>query len=81
MKTELQTVANLTRRLALLSHERELAVSRAVAGQATWAEIAEALGVSVQAAHKRYRFIRHSDKTGEVWHEQPLVQSRRGTTK
>ena len=55
-----------------LSAERELAISRALAAGATWAEIAQWLGTSPQAAHRRYRWLRHSDKTGAVWHERPL---------
>ena len=42
-------------------------------GGATWAEIGEALGVSAQAAHKRYRWLRHSPLTGECWYEPPLA--------
>jgi hypothetical protein len=44
-----------------------------MAAGATWAEIGEALGVSAQAAHKRYRWLRHSPMTGECWYEPPLV--------
>ena len=52
--------------------QRELAISRALAAGATWAEIAQSLGCSPQAAHRRYRWLRHSEKTGAVWHERPL---------
>lgn len=68
----LRRVAALTARLDDLGAERDLAVSRALAGGATWSEIGEALGVSPQAAHKRYRWVRHSERTGAVWHERPL---------
>ena len=68
----LTRVRGLTARLAELSAERDLAVARAVASGASWTELGEALGVSPQAAHKRYRWIRHSDVTGAVWHERPL---------
>ena len=30
------------------------------------------LGVSAQAAHRRFRWVRHSPVTGEVWREPPL---------
>ena len=47
-------------------------VKRARAAGNTWAEIGRALGVTAQAAHKRYRWLRHSPATGETWHEPPL---------
>ncbi len=72
MTSPLRRVEALTARLADLNAERDLAVSRALAAGATWTEIAAALGCSPQAAHKRYRWVRHSEHTGEVWHERPL---------
>jgi DNA-binding NarL/FixJ family response regulator len=68
----LRRIETLTAQLSALSAERELAISRALAAGATWAEIAQSLGTSPQAAHRRYRWLRHSDKTGAVWHERPL---------
>jgi len=69
----LRRIDTLTAQLSALSAERELAISRALAAGATWAEIAQSLGTSAQAAaHRRYRWLRHSDKTGAVWHERPL---------
>jgi len=68
----LRRVEALTDRLHALTKERDLAVSRALAAGATWAEIARALGCTPQAAHKRYRWVRHSERTGAVWHEPPL---------
>jgi hypothetical protein len=53
--------------------ERELAISRAQSSGATRAEIAQSLGCSPQAAHRRYRWLRHSEETGVVWHEHPLA--------
>jgi len=72
MTTALRRIETLTRRLEALNSERDLAVSTALAGGATWAEIAASLGTSPQAAHKRYRFICHSDDTSAVWYEHPL---------
>ena len=72
MITLLRRIEALTARLGALSSERDMAVSRALAAGATWAEIAASLGCSPQAAHKRYRWVRHSDRTGAVWHERPL---------
>ena len=68
----LRHIETLTQRLNSLAVERELAISRALISGATWAEIAQPLGCSPQAAHRRYRWLRHSEKTGVVWHERPL---------
>jgi hypothetical protein len=65
-------IETVTARLAALKSQRDAAVAAAVDAGCTWAEIAKALGVSAQAAHKRFRWIRHSPLTGEVWHEPPL---------
>lgn len=70
----LRRVTALTRQLAAFMNERELEISRAVAVGYAWAEIAASLGRSPQAAHKAYRWIRHSDKTGEVWYARPLLR-------
>jgi len=68
----LRRIDMLTGRITQLGIERELAISRALAGGASWAEIGRALGCTPQAAHKRYRWVRHSERTGAVWHEPPL---------
>lgn len=70
--TPLRRIERLTARIDDLCIERELEVSRALTGAATWAQIGLALGCSPQAAHKRYRWVRHSERTGTVWHEPPL---------
>ncbi|MGH8996116.1 MAG: hypothetical protein ACRDYB_08845 [Acidimicrobiales bacterium] len=69
----LRHVESLTARIEQLGIERELTVSQALIAGATWSEIGWALGCSAQAAHKRYRWVRHSDRTGAVWHEPPLT--------
>lgn len=68
----LRRVEKLSAQISQLTAEQDFAVSQARADRATWAEIAEALGCSPQAAHKRYRWVRHSERTREVWHERPL---------
>lgn len=68
----LSRVAVLTAQIAELNHEREIAVSTAMAAGSTWAEVALRLGCTPQSAHRRYRWLRHNDKTGETWHERPL---------
>ncbi|MHB8593941.1 MAG: hypothetical protein ACYDB3_06345 [Acidimicrobiales bacterium] len=70
--SSLRRIEALTERLDALTADRDLAVSRALTAGATWTEIAGALGCSSQAAHKRYRWVRHSERTGAVWHERPL---------
>jgi hypothetical protein len=51
---------------------RDAAVAAAMEAGCTWAEIGTVLGVSAQAAHRRFRWLRHSPVTGEVWREPPL---------
>ena len=68
----LQRIEQLTGRLNKLTTERELAIARSLDDGATWAEIAQSLGCSTQAAHRRYRWLRYNPKTGVVWHERPL---------
>jgi hypothetical protein len=72
-RSPLQKIAALTVRLAELEADRERAVAAAMEQGATWAEIGEALGVSAQGAHKRYRWLRYSRLTGECWYEPPLA--------
>ena len=68
----LQRIEQLTGRLNKLTTERELAIALALNTGATWAEIAQSLECSTQAAHRRYRWLRYNLKTGAVWHERPL---------
>jgi hypothetical protein len=59
-------------RLVDAEARRDAAVAVAMDSGCTWAEIGAALGVSPQAAHRRFRWLRHSPLTGETWHEPPL---------
>ncbi len=52
--------------------ELEVAVARALHWGASWAEIGDALGVTRQSAHRRYRKLRYDPTTGAAWHEPPL---------
>ena len=70
--TPLERVETLTARLDALATDRDLAVAAAMAAGASWPEIAAALGVTTQAAHKRYRWLHADPATGAVWHEPPL---------
>jgi transposase-like protein len=71
-RSPLERIETLTARISAIETERERAIASAVTGGSTWAQIGRALGVSAQAAHKRYRWLRHSPTTGETWHEPPL---------
>ena len=75
-RSPLEKIEVLTARLADLEADRERAVASAMQCGATWAEIGVALGVSAQAAHKRFRWLRHSPLTGECWYEPPLAPTR-----
>jgi DNA-directed RNA polymerase specialized sigma24 family protein len=70
--SRLERIETLTARMAALEADRQTAIAAAATEGTTWAEIGRALGVSAQAAHKRYRWLRHSSTTGETWHEPPL---------
>ena len=72
MADPLRRIESLTAQIEKLNTERELSIARAVAAGCTWAEIAARLGCTPQSAHRRYRWLRHDDRTGEVWHERPL---------
>jgi DNA-directed RNA polymerase specialized sigma24 family protein len=71
-RSSLKRIETITARLAALDSQRDAAVAAAVGEGCSWAEIGTALGVSAQAAHKRFRWIRHSPITGDTWHEPPL---------
>jgi FixJ family two-component response regulator len=71
-RTPLQKIETLTARLATVSVERDRAIAQAIADGVSWPEIAAALGVSTQAAHKRYRWLRIDPDSGATWHEPPL---------
>jgi hypothetical protein len=55
-----------------LEAERVALVARALRWDATWAEIAAALAVSPQAAHRRFRHARYNAATGKGWLEPPV---------
>lgn len=65
-------LAELMGQLARLESRRDTLVARARLGGATWAQIGDVLGVSAQAAHKRYRDLRYDAKIGRAWREEQL---------
>jgi len=52
--------------------ELEVFIARARYWGATWSEIADALGISRQSAHERYRHLRYNPADRTAWHEPPL---------
>ena len=68
----LKRLESVAARLAAVEAQRDVAVATAVDAGCSWADIGRALGVSAQAAHRRFRWLRYSPVTGEVWREPPL---------
>lgn len=68
----LEQVAVRHQEIRRLNHELDVAVHAAVIAGSSWAAIARVLGVSAQAAHKRYRSVSYSSVTDEIWRELPL---------
>lgn len=68
-------LTNARRQVAVVrdaQDELERFVARAHHWGATWAEIADALGMTRQSAHQRYRHLRYDPTEGVAWHEPPL---------
>lgn len=67
----LAALADVTGQLGALHARQDALVARARADGASWAQVAEALGVSAQAAHKRYRDVK-LDRSGRAWKDRRL---------
>lgn len=72
MRGSLRRIETLTARIARAETARQTAVAAALTEGATWADVGAALGVSTQAAHKRFRWLRTTSDGAETWHEPPL---------
>ncbi len=59
-------------RLRTVEADLETAVARALHWGATWAEIGDALGVTRQSAHRRFRHLHWDPTTQTTWSEPPL---------
>jgi DNA-directed RNA polymerase specialized sigma24 family protein len=68
----LAKIERVAARLRRVEEDRDTAVVVAVGEGCSWAEIGAALGVSAQAAHRRFRWLRVDPETGELWREPPL---------
>lgn len=66
---------------AVLEQRRDCAVAAALAAGATWAQLGEALGVSPQAAHKRFKGLAPAARrAGTAQHEAPVPAPGRAAT-
>jgi hypothetical protein len=70
--TLLRDIVKITERLTVLGADRDRAVAKAVDAGCTWSEVGGALGVSAQAAHKRFRTVHHDPRSGVTWREPQL---------
>ncbi len=70
--TALSRIREQSARLDETEIARQREIARAVHHGATWAEIADALGVTAQSAHRRYRWLRWEPVTQQVVSEPPL---------
>ncbi len=67
----LAELVDVTGQLGALHARQDALVAQARAAGASWAHISAALGVSAQAAHKRYRDVK-LDRTGRAWKDRRL---------
>ena len=68
----LARVADHTATLVEAEHDRQREIARALHHGATWTQVADALGVTAQSAHRRYRWLHYDPHTGQAWLEPPL---------
>ncbi|HXH58407.1 hypothetical protein [Iamia sp.] len=65
-------IAGRTATIATAEADREREIARALHHGAPWSEIAGALGVTAQSAHRRFRWLRYDPVTRRSWQERPL---------
>ena len=71
-RTALGRVAQVRIEIERLETERVTLIARALHHGSTWAEIATALNVSPQAAHRRYRHAKYDPTSRKAWLEPTL---------
>lgn len=73
LDTALTGLAETAAQATEIARRQDHLVNRARHAGATWAQIAAALSISAQAAHKRYRHLHYDPATGRAWHQPPLA--------
>lgn len=66
-------LAELAQQAAGITRRQDHLVARVRHHGATWQQIADSLGITTQAAHKRYRHLRYDPTSGHTWHETQLA--------
>jgi hypothetical protein len=68
----LARVRETTEAIAGLERTRDREIARAVHHGASWSQLGDALGVTAQSAHRRFRWLRYDPVSGQAWQEKPL---------
>jgi len=68
----LSHVAEHAEAIERLGSQREREVARALYHGATWCEIGDALGVTTQSAHRKYRWLTYDPQSRQAWTAKPL---------
>ncbi len=65
-------MVELTGEIARLEARRAREIARAGFHGASWSQIGDALGVTAQSAHRRFRYLVYDPASGTAWSEPPL---------
>lgn len=72
MTDALNQAGDQVRAVRAAEADLETLIARALHWGATWAQVADTLGVTRQSAHQRFRRLRYDPASGTAWHEPPL---------